>query len=123
MRVDGDTTATMDTTRNGCNNTAPTASETELVFLDMQITKMADSSVAANISNGADIAATTQENIDGILVAYKNTFGANNILGFDNTLEVTISTTLETYNIPTTLKAYNIPGNTLEVSSTYPNPR
>ena len=107
----------MDTTRNGCNGTVSTVIETGLVFLEIQITKMANNSVVTNISNGADSAATKQENAEGILVTDKNVSEAKNTLGFHTTFEVTISTTLEVYNIPTTLEVYNIPGNTLEVSS------
>ena len=117
LHVDGDTTTTMDTTRNGCNEIVSTAIEIGLVFLEIRITKAVNNSVAANISNGADSASATQENRDGILVTDKHAFGAKNTLGFDNTSEVTIPTTLEVYNIPTSLEVYNIPGNTLKVSS------
>ena len=54
---------------------------------------------------------------DPLLVANKNVFGAENVLGSDNTLEVAIPATLEIYYIATTLEVYNNPGNTLEVSS------
>ena len=102
----------------------------------MQITKMVNSSVAANIPNGADSAATTEENTDGILVADKNVFGVEvhkiptaleiyNIpidtlgIAIPTSLEAyNVPTTLKVYNIPTTLEVYNIPGNALEVSST-----
>ena len=95
--MDEDTTTTMGTTRNGCNDTAFTASETGQVFLGVRITKMVNNSVAAHISSGADSAATTQENTDGILITDKHVFGAKNTLGFDNALEFTIPTTLEVY--------------------------
>ena len=106
-----------------------TASKTGLVFLEMRITKMVNNSVAANISNGADSAATTQENTDDILVTDKHVFGA----GSDDTLDLTVVTTLEVHNIPRdilegtiptfleacnipiTLEIYYIPGNILEV--------
>ena len=58
----------MDTTRNGCNDTVSTAIETRLVFLEIRFTKMVNISAAANTSNGADNAATKQENTDGILI-------------------------------------------------------
>ena len=76
--VDGDTPTTMDTTRNECNGTVSTAIETGLVFLEMLITDMIDNNVAADLSNGADSAATAQENTCSMLVADKNVFGAEN---------------------------------------------
>ena len=103
--MDGDTTTIMEITRNGCNGIASTAGQTGLVFLEMLITKTVIISVAAKISNGANIAATTQENTYGILitdqcdpllVTDKNEFGTEIVLGFNNTLEV--------YNILIALK-------------------
>ena len=61
--MNGDTTTIMDTARNRCNGIASTAGQTGLVFLEMSITKTVINSDAANISNGADITATTQEKI------------------------------------------------------------
>ena len=72
---------TMGTTRNGCNDTVSTAIETGLVFLEIWITKIVNNRIASSISNGADNAATTQENTDGILVIDKHVFGAKNRLG------------------------------------------
>ena len=133
--MDGDTPTIMDTTRNGCNGTASTAGETGLVFPEMLITKMVINSVAANISNGADIAVITKENNDLMLVTDK--FDPMAITDKNDPLLVTdknifgvevhkIPTALEVYNIPrdtlevaipTTLEIHNIPGNTLEVCS------
>ena len=66
---------------------------------------MVNNSVAVNLSNGADSAATTQENTDGILVTDKHVFGA----GFNDTLELTIPTTLEVRNIPRDILEGTIP--------------
>ena len=55
----------------GDNNVVSTASDTELVFLEIQSIKIEDNSIATKISSGADIAAITKENNDLILVTDK----------------------------------------------------
>ena len=60
LHIDGDTTITVDTTKYGFNDTASTASKTGLVFLKMSIAKILDNNIAADLSKGADSAATAQ---------------------------------------------------------------
>ena len=55
----------------GDNNVVSTASNTELVFLEMRIIKIEDNDITSRISSGADIAAITKENNYLLLVTDK----------------------------------------------------
>ena len=81
--TDEDATTTMDTAKYECNDTSSTASETELIFLEILITKMVKNNAAANIniSNGTDSGAATQGNTYGILVTDKRNIWSGDTQG------------------------------------------
>ena len=64
-------TATLDIMRIKDNDTVSIASKIELASLEMLIINIQDNSIAARISNGADITLITKENNDLMLVTDK----------------------------------------------------